>query len=57
MQSGLTWRRLFQGESHTLPTLPLASYLWWRPGSELLLPLIAKGCGAGLRTLLLVFQW
>ena len=42
-QSGLTWRRLFWNGSHILPTSPLASYLWWRPGSELLPPPITEG--------------
>ena len=42
--TGLMWRRLFQSRSHIPATLPLASYLWWKPGS-------------GLRTLLLGIQW
>ena len=42
-RSRLTWRRLFQGGSCAPPTLPLVSYLWWRPGGELLLPPIATG--------------
>ena len=43
MRSGLTWRRLFQSGSHGPPTSPLASYLWWKPGSELSLPPNAEG--------------
>ena len=43
MQSGLMWRRLFQGGFCILPTLPLASCLLWRHSGKLLLPLTVKG--------------
>ena len=43
MRSGLMWRSLFQNGSCILPTLPLASYLLWRPGSRLLPLPTAKG--------------
>ena len=36
-------KEAFQNGSHVLATLPLASYFWWRPGSELSPPPIAEG--------------
>ena len=35
--------RLFQSGFHALPTLPLASFLWWRCGGKQLLPPTAEG--------------